>query len=138
LVLTKANSGVPVMRAAAASASVPGIFSPQPIGDRKCVDGGVAGSATHSDVVAGAERVLVLPLAAGVPAPGMYCQQPDSLARELDDLRSSGSEVELRVPDLPTLTTAELMSPSAIPIAMAAARTQAAGDLPALVEFWSR
>ena len=49
--------------AAAASSSVPGIFSPQPILDRRCMDGGVSGSGINSDVVAGAERVVILALA---------------------------------------------------------------------------
>ena len=38
------SAGVSVARAAAASASVPGLFEPQPIRDRRCVDGGVSGS----------------------------------------------------------------------------------------------
>ncbi len=31
-------------RAVAASSAVPGIFAPQPIGDRRCMDGGVSGT----------------------------------------------------------------------------------------------
>lgn len=138
LVLTS-GSGVAVTGAAAASASVPGIFSPQQIGDRKCVDGGVCGSATHSDIVAGAERVLVLPLAAGVPEPGMFCQQPDSLQVELNQLRASGSAVELRVPELSVLGdsgTASLMDPGHIPAAVQSARAQAGRDVSGLRDFW--
>ena len=133
------RSGVAVTRAAAASASVPGIFAPQQIGDRKCVDGGVCGSATNSDVVAGAQRVLVLPLADGVPEPGMFCQRPDSLRLELDQLAASGSAVELRVPELSILGdsgTASLMDPGHIPVAVQAARAQAARDVSDLREFW--
>lgn len=138
-VVLTGRSGVAVNRAAAASASVPGIFAPQQIADRKCVDGGVCGSATHSDIVAGADRVLVLPLADGVPEPGMFCQRPDSLRLELDQLRASGSAVELRVPELSVLGdvgTASLMDPGHIPVAMQAARAQAARDVPGLREFW--
>lgn len=138
LVLTS-KSGVAVTRAAAASASVPGIFAPQQIGDRKCVDGGVCGSATHSDIVAGADRVLVLPLADGVPEPGMFCQRPDSFQAELDQLRASGSTVELRVPQLSVLGesgTSSLMDPAHIPGAVQSARAQAARDISGLREFW--
>lgn len=138
VVLTR-KSGVSVTRAAAASASVPGIFAPQQIEDRKCMDGGVCGSATHSDIVAGADRVLVLPLADAVPEPGMFCQRPDSLGIELGQLRASGSVVELRVPELSALGevgTASLMDPNHIPIAVAAARAQAAADVSGLRDFW--
>ena len=40
-------------RAVAASSAVPGIFAPQAIGDRRCMDGGVSGPGTHLDLLAG-------------------------------------------------------------------------------------
>ena len=55
------GTGVPLLRAVAASASVPGLFPPQPVGDRRAMDGGVSGSGIHSDLVAGARRVARVP-----------------------------------------------------------------------------
>ena len=61
------ESGVRLARAVAASASVPGLFAPQPVGDRRAMDGGVSGSGIHSDLVAGAGRALVFPIVGDVP-----------------------------------------------------------------------
>src|SRR5262249_23573069 len=63
-VVTK-TAGVPVARAAAASSAVPGIFAPQSIGDRRCMDGGVSGTGTHLDLLAGCTRAVVLGLTDG-------------------------------------------------------------------------
>ena len=63
-VVTRA-SGVSVTRAVAASSAVPGLFTPQPILDRRCMDGGVSGSGTHLDLLAGARRAVVLNLTDG-------------------------------------------------------------------------
>ena len=52
------SSRTSMARAVAASSAVPGVFAPQPIGDRRCMDGGVSGTGTHLDLLGGAERVL--------------------------------------------------------------------------------
>ena len=57
-----------VARAVAASSAVPGLFTPQPILDRRCMDGGVSGTGTHLDLVAGARRAVVLHLTDGAGA----------------------------------------------------------------------
>ena len=44
---------------------MPGLFAPQPIGDRRCMDGGISGTGTHLDLLAGARRVVVLALTDG-------------------------------------------------------------------------
>lgn len=136
LVLHGGVARVAVSTAAAASASVPGLFAPQPINDRRCIDGGTTGSATHCDVVAGATRVIALPLADSVPAPGMYCQRPESFSSELDRLREAGSVVEVRTPELESLAPESLMDPARIPGAIAAGQRQADRDAPALGAFW--
>lgn len=46
------EAGVSAAAAAAASSAVPGLFPPQSIGDRRCMDGGVSGTGTHLDVLA--------------------------------------------------------------------------------------
>ena len=64
VVITK-DAGIRTTRAVAASCAVPGLYAPQPILDRFCMDGGLAGTATNSDLVAGARRTVVLSLAPG-------------------------------------------------------------------------
>lgn len=128
------GSGVPIARAVAASSAVPGIFPTQPIGDRRCMDGGVSGSGTHLDLLAGAERVVVLSLVDGsVTDAGAMTQAPGSFARELDALRGSGSDLFLRSPESVDLT--RLMDPRSVPEAIAMGRRQAAADVDALRTF---
>lgn len=129
-----ADASARVTRAVAASSAVPGIFSPQPIGDRRCMDGGVSGSGVHTDLLAGCERVVVLSLSDGSAAPlGGMTIAPGSIERELDALRASGSEVYFRVPDSVDLT--RLMDPTAVPDALAMGRRQAEADAESLLAF---
>ncbi|MDQ1245746.1 MAG: hypothetical protein QG597_113 [Actinomycetota bacterium] len=131
----RANSGVPVSRAAAASSSVPGLFSPQPVLDRRCMDGGVSGSGTHTDLAVGAERVVILSLGAENPArEAMMTIQPNSLAKESDAVRAAGGEVFIRGPLETDIDT--LMSPASVPAAIEMGVNQAAGDADALRAFW--
>jgi NTE family protein len=130
------DAGVAVSTAAAASSAVPGLFPPQLIADRRCMDGGVSGSGTHLDVLAGAQRVLVLALSDGSElTEGMMTSQPGGSRRELDSLIATGTEVELRTPEV--VDPLELMSPAAVPKAMAMGARQAAGDLAVLTKFWA-
>lgn len=126
---------VSAARAAAASSSVPGLFSPQPVGDRRCMDGGVSGTGTHGDLTVGAERVVILSLSAdAVGAEAMMTIRPDSLPREIEAIRRAGGEVFVRGPLQTDLAT--LMSPSSVPSAVAMATRQASDDADALGRFW--
>ena len=71
-VLITKDTGVRATRAVAASCAMPGLYAPQPVGDRRCMDGAMSGSATNSDLAAGAGRAVVLSLARRrrSPAPG--------------------------------------------------------------------
>lgn len=129
-------AGVPVTRAVAASSAVPGLFTPQPILDRRCMDGGVSGTGTHLDLVAGAEKVVVLALSDGSGFDvGMMTAAPGSIQRELDALRESGSEVFVRIPE--SMDPLALMDPTAVPDAVAMGRRQAASDAAELAAFWN-
>jgi NTE family protein len=134
LALTRAG-GTPLLRAVAASASVPGLFAPQPVLDRRCMDGGVSGTGLHSDLVAGCERVLVIPVAGTLLEPRLT-MQPDSVDREISALRASGSTAEVRHARLPADT--DLMDPAAVPDALLLGRRQAGEDAAALSDFWGR
>ena len=132
-VITK-DSAVRIERAVAASSAVPGIFSPQPIGDRRCMDGGVSGSGTHLDLLAGCDRAVVLSLTDTTPKPvGAMTQAPGMFAEELSKLEASGTSVLLRSPETVDLT--KLMDPKSVPTAISMAKRQAAADADALRTF---
>lgn len=127
---------VGIARAVAASSAVPGLFAPQPIGDRWCMDGGVSGSGTHLDLVAGSQRVVVLALTDGRGVTqGAMTHAAGSIQNELAALRSTGSQVFRRIPESMDLQT--LMDPAAVPDAIAMGRRQAARDAGELRGFLS-
>jgi NTE family protein len=127
------GSGVPMLRAIAASAALPGLFAPQPLRDRRCIDGGVAGTGIHADLVAGAERALVLAFADTLPEP-RFTVAADSTARDVAALRASGTAVAVRSSRLPV--GEDQMDPRAVPAALELGVSQAAEDAAELAEFW--
>jgi NTE family protein len=93
-----AKSGVPLVRAVAASCCVPGIFAPVTIGGRRYVDGGVR-SGTHAALAleGGAKHVVVLtPMARGNKGLAQVMQR--LLDEEIETLRAAGAEVTLVAP----------------------------------------
>ncbi|HEX5586597.1 MAG TPA: patatin-like phospholipase family protein, partial [Acidimicrobiia bacterium] len=127
------RAGVPLLRAVAASSAVPGLFAPQRLGDRRAMDGGVSGSGIHADLVAGAARALVFPIA-GALAEAMYTIQPDATDREVRALHDSGTRVQVRWTRLPATTN--LMDPNEVPTALALGAEQGAEDADGLRDFW--
>jgi NTE family protein len=133
-VVTK-DSLTSLPRAVAASSAVPGVFAPQPIGDRRCMDGGVSGTGTHLDLFSGARRVLILALTDGSDvSEGMMTSHPGDGLQELEDLKASGTEVVLRVPSEVDLM--QLMEPASVPKALALGARQASDDVGMLATFW--
>jgi NTE family protein len=133
-VVTK-DSLISIPRAAAASSAVPGVFAPQPLGERRCMDGGVSGTGTHLDLFSGARRVLILALTDGSDVgEGMMTSRPGDGLRELEELKESGAEVVLRVPSEVDLM--ELMEPRSVPKALALGARQAKDDAEELAAFW--
>jgi NTE family protein len=132
LALTRA-SGVPLLRAVAASASVPGLFAPQPLLDRRAMDGGVSGTGINADLVAGSGRALLFPIAASLPEARLTIM-PDSVEREVAALRDSGTAVLACHSRLPP--DIDLMDPAQVPAALALGALQAGEDAPALAGFW--
>lgn len=129
------GAGTSMARAIAASSAVPGVFAPQPIGDRRCMDGGVSGTGTHLDLLAGAKRVLILALTDGSDlTEGMMTSHPGGGRQELEDLKQSGTSVVLRTPTEVDLEM--LMAPSSVPKALAMGARQASADVGLLSTFW--
>ncbi len=88
------TSRIPISHAVSASMSLPGIFGPTWEGDRICMDGRVIPSSTHSDVVAGAKRALVVSFTDGKSGSG-----PRSRTSRTTCSKGSG-ELRPRVPRL--------------------------------------
>lgn len=134
-VVTKA-AGVSPARAVAASSCVPGIFTPQPIRDRKCMDGGVSWSGIHADLAAGADHAIVLALpsldisrsADGTPSN----DDPDA---ELKELEATGTKVFHRTPE--EVDPMKLMDPASVSVAFAMGKRQALADVDELRDFLS-
>ena len=128
--------GLSVPHAAAASASVPGLFSPQLIGDRRCMDGGVSGTGTHCDRLAGSERALVVSLIGGETThPAGMTSTKDGQLHDVEELRATGTDVRLVGPS--GITVEQLMDPSAIGTALTMGAHQAELDAPDLLAFWN-
>ena len=129
------EANIRISNAVAASCAVPGLSSPQPIGDRRCLDGGVSGTGTHLDLLSGARRVLVLALSDGTDVTvGMATQAPGAARQELADLAASRTEVMLRTPE--EFDVEELMKPTSVPKALAMGVRQASADAATLLAFW--
>jgi len=134
IVVTR-SAAVPLARAAAASSAVPGIFAPQPIQDRKCMDGGVAGTGVHLDLVAGARRALVISLVDGSePDLAWGTMTPESIRQEFADLQASGTEALRIVPR--TQVPEDVMDPRLAVSAVQEGVAQADDDITLLRDFW--
>lgn len=130
------HSAVRPPTAVAASSALPGIFTPQLIHDRRCMDGGLFGTGTHSDLVAGANRALVLSMVGDQVLPqAWFTSAPDGMQRELAALRASGTEVLIRSPKIPE--GYNIMSPDSVADGIAAGRAAAMADAEQLRAFWS-
>jgi NTE family protein len=138
------STGVPLARAVASSCSVPGIFPPVTIGDRRYIDGGMR-TALNADLAAGHDAVIAvscMPLE--LPA-GMTDPVFDSMNRQVQDelavVRDSGAALEIIVPSQEFLDVsgwgANLMDPSRVPDAYQAGLNQAAVELDRLRAIWS-
>ena len=97
-VVLDASAGASLDRGVASSCSVPGIFPPITIKDRRYIDGGMR-SATNFDLAKGYERVL----AVAVIPPGGATFMAARIDPELAALRAGGSHVELITPDAASL-----------------------------------
>ena len=128
--------GVPINRATSASSAVPGIFAPQQVQDRRCMDGGVSGTGTHLDLVAGAQRAIVVSLVDGTDQSVSWgTSTPQSIQREYDDLLASGTH-GLRI--VPEATVPEdVMDPSLAAAAVAHGARQAEQQASQIRAFWA-
>lgn len=112
-----------------ASTALPGMFPPQQVQDRKCMDGGVGATALHLDLVAGASFALVLSLRGFDPTGSTKDD-----AADLQALQESGTHVVTAVPT--SFTDKQMMDPASIPTARDMGTEQGRADAPVIAKLW--
>lgn len=91
------ESAVPLLRAVAASCTVPGLFPAVTINGRRYIDGGVR-SGTNADLARDYDRVVIIaPIGAVVEGPGGLAER--QIAREVELLQRAGRQVTTIEPD---------------------------------------
>jgi NTE family protein len=137
------ENDVAAIDAMSASSSWPGLAGPTPLKDRLCMDGGTCQTSTHSDVLGGAKRVLIISLASGDDerdtAQGLRLSHfPNSLNQEIKDLKAGGSEVMLIVVGCPPgYSKVSLVDPTLIPVAIKFGTDRGVSDAAKIKAFWS-
>jgi NTE family protein len=130
------DSGVDLVDAVAASTSNGSAAPPYAIGTGRYLDGAYRRN-ENADLATGCARVLVLS-----PLGGRFRTPPEwrlQLAAQVDDLRASGSAVEVVVPDEASLDAfgANMMRPSSRPPAARAGHRQGIALAASLGDLWS-
>jgi NTE family protein len=133
------DSGVPIAQACAASSSLPGVNGPVWLGDHYCMDGGISASSTHSDLLAGARRVIIFSMMSRAPKSGSFGfamrLDPDSIHDEVSYLESEGSKVMLVCAD--PADGIDFMDPAELKNALDLGAARAQSDADALAAFWN-
>jgi NTE family protein len=133
--VVSSHSNVPISHAVSSSMSLPGIFGPTWIGDRVCMDGGMSPSSTHSDLVAGAKRAMVVSLTDGLPGSGpRFSSMPNSILQEIKDLEAAGTKALLIAANPGKVN---LVSPEEIAPAMKLGYDRAVQEAEKVKAFWA-
>jgi NTE family protein len=142
LVVSKANN-VPINVACAASSSAPGQVGPTFVKDRLCMDGGMSQSSTHSDVIAGVKRAIVISLGDGTineQKQGLRLSSlPNTIGQEIKDLEAGGTKTKHIVVGLPPgLSKVEnLLDPKWIAPYLKFGNDRGVADAVMMKAFWS-
>ena len=138
-VIVSHDSGIPIAQACAASSSLPGVNGPVWLGDHFCMDGGVSASSTHSDLLAGAKRVIIFSMMSHAPKSGSFGFSirinPQSIHDEVSYLESGGSKVMLICAD--PAEGIDFMDPTQLKNALDLGAARAKSDADALAELWN-
>lgn len=129
------DSGIPINEAISASMSLPGCFGPTWLDDHYCMDGGISRSGTHTDLMAGAKRVLVISLSDGNPKYAQLSPFHAPIEDELNVAREKGSKVFATYANPPAGTN--FLDPKEMPLAAEMGKDRAEADLATLKTFWN-
>jgi NTE family protein len=139
LVVTSADSGIDIATACAASSALPGVNGPVWLGDHLCMDGGISASSTHSDILAGAERVLIFSMMSRPPVSGSFGFtiriNPDEIHDEVAYLEARGAKVTLVCAD--PADGIDFMDPAQLGTALSLGAARAKADITDLATFWN-
>ena len=123
------DSGVPLLKAVAASCAVPGVYPPVTIGERRYIDGGMR-SAANADLASDCERLVVLaPIPRGLGPLASVDAQVSSMV----------SRVAVVSPDKASRAAIgrNVLDPAARAGSARAGRAQAASVLDQVGEVWT-
>ncbi|QWE17746.1 patatin-like phospholipase family protein [Polynucleobacter sp. AP-Nino-20-G2] len=142
LVVSRQNN-LPIDVACAASSSVPGQLGPTFLKERLCMDGGIYQTSTHSDVIAGVKRAIVISLGDGSineQKQGLRISSlPNTLNQEIKDLEAGGTKTKHIVVGLPPgISKVEnLIDPKWIAPYFKFGHDRGIVDAPMMKAFWS-
>lgn len=141
-VIVSQSANIPINEACAASSSLPGSMGPTWLKERLCMDGGICQTSTHSDVVAGVKKALIVSLTDGssdaVKIGLRTSGLPNTLQDEVKALQAGGSKVMLKVVGLlPGITHVDsLMDPKWIEPCLKNGHERGLADAGEMAAFW--
>ena len=127
------KNNIPLAHAAAASSSLPGVIGPTLLGQRFCMDGGIAKVWAHTDVVAGSKRAIVITLTNGYEG-SLLSGIPHDIYKEMAALEATGTKGLLIIAGTPP--GVDLLDPKEIEPALHAGYERAKPEAAKIAEFW--
>ena len=127
------RNAIPLAHATAASSSLPGVIGPTLLGQRFCMDGGIARTWAHTDVVAGSKRALVVTLTNGYEG-SLLSGIPHDVYKEIAALEATGTKAMLIIAGTPP--GVNLLDPAEIEPALRAGYERAKAEAPKIEKFW--
>jgi NTE family protein len=128
------KNGIPLAHAAGASSSLPGVIGPTLVGQRYCMDGGIARTWAHTDIVAGSKRAIVITLTNGYEG-ALLSGIPHNIYDEMKFLKATGTQGMLIIAGTPP--GLNLLDPRQIEPALKAGYERAKVEAPKIKEFWA-
>lgn len=120
--------------AVAASSSLPGTIGPTLLGQRYCMDGGIARTWAHTDVVAGSKRALVITLTNGYDG-SLLSGIPHNVHTEIASLEATGTKAMLIIAGTPP--GVNLLDPRAMEAALHAGYARAKNEAEKIRAFFA-
>ena len=121
------RNGIGLANATAAISSLPGVIGPTLIGQRFCMDGGIATTWTHTDLIAGSKRALVITLTNGYQG-SLLSGIPHDVDAEIEALKATGTDPMLIIAW--HTTRVNLLDPTQIAPAVRAGYDRSAVEAP--------
>ena len=128
------KNAIPLAHGAAASSSLPGNIGPTLLGQRYCMDGGIAATNSHADVVAGSQRAIVITLTDGLTG-AKLTGIPHNVHDEVKAIEATGTKALLIVAGTPP--GVNLFDPKEIAPALKTGYERAKQEADKIKAFWA-